>query len=831
MKEGHKSVRFSVPSRVVFTVPFTLAGLLSTVSAACLATSRVNYCEDEPCQEASLKRRAPALSAPTLNASLSAPVATPDKAASTPNTEKMRSKPLERLSNGGSNWCVNPSVPEQVPGLAREERGYCFPNMRLIFFLYLAFQATQVEELNASHVELEASLKIARSNLALAEKHAESLEDALRRRPLRISPTAQPPKAEEPVAEERAPRAREKSATFWRINKRKQSPGRPPPTVPTAPPTPPPRSSTSHSTYSDEGRSLRHTPSNPALPKTPLSALFGYDQVPPPPPLDAGAVPESPVSSPLLRQDISDVDRHQLQAHAVFLHNTLEETRAAHASLQAAHASLSFEQQGLRDSHAKLQVERDKLQTAYHNLQSEVEALSQSLFEEANRMVADERRAKSAVDKELERTTAEVAELKHALQAAGGGGASDNYQREVLEQENRDLRSRIAELELEAELGLSGKLTASRLSSLAPEAIPLPDSRAETPDDPLRPSPSKRWFDFRRSRQNDEPVLSTPSLTPRRIGAQLYTPNAYFDGHRALPELNSFPRSASPIRSSRFTPTTTASSSSCESRPSVLSSFSTFDDRMPQVDSPRTAATSVHDFATSEGPFSASTGSGSPPFSFDGAPPLPTASLATRPQIVRRPSVGDESNYDRVTPPQHKEDLMNNDHSRAMPAFHLPQREQRKINGNSQNPSRGAAFGNRRPENLASAPSTSEFLHRNTSERPPSSTGRLSSSTSASMNDGRQTPLRTSASSFKGRSAARPSNNVLSIDSAESSTSRRRPSTGSIRSQPDETRSTRSSSSLPQRPPSSENANGINRSSKQSTGSGILPDDLDVVRF
>jgi hypothetical protein len=725
-------------------------------------------------------------------------------------------------------------------------------------------QTAQVAQLKASHVDLEAELKIARSNLALAETHAESLEEALRRRPLPPTSPSEQQKPEEPGAEERASRTRERSGSFWRLGKRKQSPGPPgrPSAVTVAPPTPPPRSSTSHSTYSDEGRSLRHTASSPALPKTPISALFGYDQIPPPLPSDSAIATGSATSSPVLsRLDTSftpsptqSFDRQHPNADVTDLHHALEEARAAYASLNAVHMSLASEHQGLRSSHAKLLAERDRLQTAHDNLQNEVEALSQSLFEEANKMVADERRAKDAVEKELKRARAQVDELKLALQAADKT-AEDYAQREpVVERENRDLRSRVAELELEAELGLSARPAEKGQSSLAAETVPLPESRTQTPVDsaPSPALPTKRWFPFRRSRPEDEPAASTPALALKSASASpdpsSTTPAGdYFGGRRTPPEKPS----TSPIplssRPSRFTPTT-ASSSSCESRPSVSSSLSGFEDRMLHTDSPRTAETPPHDSSSSSEqpqPFAWSLGKSG--VSSNSSPPvLPRRNdTPTRPyENDRRPS-GEESrrgDYDGTVSPNHRERTR-----MATATQHMyDQRDDahRIDDDDRRSSSRSANYDSLLPPGMTgSSLSTSPPSPSNWPSS--SSAGRRSPSVATQDQQRPSPPPPPPVISSSAPTHSRPpfrawatltSSDTLSVYSAVSdpmgtatTAARRRPSTESTRSQPDQdSHSTRSSSPLPPRRRALANARTSGASS-QSSSPRMISDDLDAV--
>ncbi|KAG8901219.1 hypothetical protein FRB99_005474 [Tulasnella sp. 403] len=70
---------------------------------------------------------------------------------------------------------------------------------------------------------------------------------------------------------------------------------------------------------------------------------------------------------------------------------------------------------GLRSSHAALETSHKSLTDAKKSLEEELESLSQALFEEANNMVAEERKKRAAYEEELEVCRAEKDALKGAL--------------------------------------------------------------------------------------------------------------------------------------------------------------------------------------------------------------------------------------------------------------------------------------------------------------------------------------------------------------------------------------------------------------------------------
>ncbi|KAG8940849.1 hypothetical protein FRC04_005000 [Tulasnella sp. 424] len=112
--------------------------------------------------------------------------------------------------------------------------------------------------------------------------------------------------------------------------------------------------------------------------------------------LSESPAPSRPSTPPPTKEDLAVLRRE------------LESLKTQLSALQADHSML-------KSSHASLDASHKTLTKDKQSLEEEIESLSQALFEEANKMVADERKKRAAYEEELEVCRAEKAALKGAL--------------------------------------------------------------------------------------------------------------------------------------------------------------------------------------------------------------------------------------------------------------------------------------------------------------------------------------------------------------------------------------------------------------------------------
>ena len=259
---------------------------------------------------------------------------------------------------------------------------------------------------------MQTALKIARSNLVLAEANADALEEALRRRaptPVPASALMTTPElsqgAWETSSTASSPRdSSDKSVPFW---KRRKPNGLP---VPIAMPP------------------ARRSP-NPGD-RSPTASEAG---------------PASPTI--VLSHAACEAEAGRLKARIGELQAALEKERRATDGQTRSHETLRSTHATLATAHETLRTEHEQLQATHRDLQTELETLSQALFEEANKMVADERRERSRLEDE-------VLDLRTQLD---------------------DMRI-VAEQQLEAQLGLM-----SSPSVPAADQLPTPDQSLASP--------------------------------------------------------------------------------------------------------------------------------------------------------------------------------------------------------------------------------------------------------------------------------------------------------------------------------------------------------------
>ncbi|GAA5962836.1 hypothetical protein JCM8115_001972 [Rhodotorula mucilaginosa] len=281
----------------------------------------------------------------------------------------------------------------------------------------------------ASHDELATELKIAQSNLSLASAHSEFLEETLRRRDSRNSAShlmsrqhstgeqlpglpsqSRRGSADVPAHDSGAATglfglglSAEPDATgaksFFRLPSKRRSPN---PAAPAA----------SESTASTFTRRLRSVGSSPALNK-------GFFSSEPAPPLPPRASTSTTASNEFGTSPNPSIDTG----------NSASPLAAEVFSLRTQVASLETECTALRSNNASLKRNNETLvnkcadlEKTKDDLLSELENLSVELFSEANALVAEERRARAKAEEEVERLTAQLANVSADLDSLRSGG-------------------------------------------------------------------------------------------------------------------------------------------------------------------------------------------------------------------------------------------------------------------------------------------------------------------------------------------------------------------------------------------------------------------------
>jgi len=160
---------------------------------------------------------------------------------------------------------------------------------------------------------------------------------------------------------------------------------------------------------------------------------------------------------------------------------------------------LQRDHSSLKTSHTKLETHHKTLTSEKKSLEEELESLSQALFEEANKMVADERKARAAYEEELEVCRAEKEALKGALR--------------VVEAENGELRKSVEEVAVVEERSPSPQQE---------EGTPSP--RPETPSSMhgMKSEPSSPEAFVRGQTHIEEPRAE--KARPAPAGPRAYTP-------------------------------------------------------------------------------------------------------------------------------------------------------------------------------------------------------------------------------------------------------------------------------------------------------------------
>ncbi|KAJ7502634.1 hypothetical protein B0H11DRAFT_645317 [Mycena galericulata] len=225
--------------------------------------------------------------------------------------------------------------------------------------------------------------------------------------------------------------------------------------------------------------------------------------------------------TPTLTQQQQQQQQHQ-QAQAHLTSPSLPslqggaEEEALSAALQAARAGAQraraeAERAKSEAERAKGEAERARRDKAA--LEGEIEALSQALFEEANRMVASERKRRAEVEGELARMRPLADELKRAREEVRGARETREELREVMEEKNA-LRSALRLVEGEnVELRSASRLGGhGSQSSLSLESVSSASGSPEPRISSASGSPEPR---ISRSRSSSEVGTKSPVRSPR----------------------------------------------------------------------------------------------------------------------------------------------------------------------------------------------------------------------------------------------------------------------------------------------------------------------------
>ncbi|KAG9011254.1 hypothetical protein FRB95_000666 [Tulasnella sp. JGI-2019a] len=349
-----------------------------------------------------------------------------------------------------------------------------------------AKQETTIQDLRENQQDLETTLTLAKSNLALERANNEMLEDALKRsggasagkdvgwkryserEASTLFQRSVTPNPGKPAAMARPGTARSASELEppGEVRRRSLSTGTPTidsnsatpitssdmSTSPThakmpIPPTPPERQQESSRffkfRFGTSGSGAAKSPSAASPSRLPMSAG----------PSGGGALPPANTSSAVhlttasLPAHLTSTSMPSLVPGQALTMTTSSTGEPASPTapptisqeellvLRAELSNVKIELQSLRSTHAKLKKTHVTLEASHQTLvdekkalEEELESLSQALFEEANKMVADERKKCAAYEEELQQCRAQVDALKGALK--------------VVESENSSLRVR-----------------------------------------------------------------------------------------------------------------------------------------------------------------------------------------------------------------------------------------------------------------------------------------------------------------------------------------------------------------------------------------------------
>ncbi|SCZ94810.1 BZ3500_MvSof-1268-A1-R1_Chr12-1g03673 [Microbotryum saponariae] len=316
----------------------------------------------------------------------------------------------------------------------------------------------------ATHDELAAQLKIAQSNLTLAETHSEYLEEELRRKESRhsasstiastVGSTSQvsmvggvlPHRAHTISSHEGRHESNGASSLFGGFVN--NLPG-------------------------SVSRARKQTPSvssnASAQSNVPTNSLFaGHYR-------SSSASPQpGDLTNGDSRSSEERIDRNHLPTDVYALQNQV-------ASLDQALASLRNSNTGLRKAHDQLALKCAELEKTKEDLMGELESLSVELFQEANTMVASERKLRAAAEDEVTRVKGELARLtsdidelrRGAMMRSGSGtglssaavGARPGLPARAATDEGYDGRATLNPILTDTPAGLSPELNSPQLDS------------------------------------------------------------------------------------------------------------------------------------------------------------------------------------------------------------------------------------------------------------------------------------------------------------------------------------------------------------------------------
>ncbi|KAL8279594.1 hypothetical protein RQP46_007907 [Phenoliferia psychrophenolica] len=353
----------------------------------------------------------------------------------------------------------------------------------------------------STHDELSAQLKIAQSNLTLASSHSDFLEETLRRRDSQSVPMATRQHSDSSLA----PRTR--AVTSLGSN---ESWPNPTSTRPSSI-----EDASLHGLGFDETvDQLGQAGPSPTMTATATAKSF-FARIPstrrtkPPPATRTESEPRASEDS--FNGSVGGGSR------AVAL--LVSEVTALKSSLST-----------LTTANSTLTTKCEGLEKTKNDLLDELERLSVELFQEANEMVADERKKRAKAEEEVERLTGEVVRLGKICDALRRGG-DDLRPASIVLARNR------ADDEMQSALGNSirheGGIRHS-LEALSPSLLPPPvPASPASPSSPVDgSSPSQRkWFAFARKASSplveDANAESFPSSTSR--------PNTNGNGQLSVP--------------------------------------------------------------------------------------------------------------------------------------------------------------------------------------------------------------------------------------------------------------------------------------------------------
>ncbi|KAL7424737.1 hypothetical protein Q5752_000421 [Cryptotrichosporon argae] len=252
----------------------------------------------------------------------------------------------------------------------------------------------------STHAALTTDLKIARSNLAMAEANTEMLEAQLQRSArAQLGPAAPDPPRTVPAAA--SPASRDAS----------------------------PRPGTPGSAAAAPTTDARRRPASLQLSeqKAGVFGFFGSKKRATahglPPLADAADIsPAAPVQA--LRQRAPSLTRSASQGAVPLSASSLSSPAAAvgAASESAQVAALRAEVARMAAEQTAAAAELDALKRGKKEIEAELEGLSQALFEEANSMVAEERKRRAEVEDALREAREERNVLRETVKVLGGAG-------------------------------------------------------------------------------------------------------------------------------------------------------------------------------------------------------------------------------------------------------------------------------------------------------------------------------------------------------------------------------------------------------------------------